>query len=73
MYGKTASEATRKKVSESLKGHIGYWTGKKQPKDVVELRAAKRRGKHWFNNGIRNVTAFECPEGFVKGRINWSK
>lgn len=26
-------------------------------------------GMHWFNNGIENKMAFECPEGFVKGRL----
>ena len=24
-------------------------------------------GKHTYNNGIKNVWAFECPEGFTKG------
>ena len=31
------------------------------------------KGKHWFNNGIIETYAFECPEGFVKGRLKFSK
>lgn len=26
-------------------------------------------GKHWFNNGIVNRFAFECPDGFKPGRL----
>lgn len=28
-----------------------------------------KTGKHWYNNGIIQVQAFECPEGFVLGRL----
>lgn len=31
------------------------------------------KGKHWFNNGIIETYAFECPEGFVKGRLKFKK
>ena len=27
-------------------------------------------GTHWYNNGKINVKAKECPDGFVKGRLN---
>lgn len=27
------------------------------------------KGKHWFNNGNINVFTYECPEGFVNGRL----
>jgi len=23
----------------------------------------------WFNNGIKNIKAKECPEGFIRGRV----
>jgi hypothetical protein len=26
-------------------------------------------GKHWYSNGIENIMAFECPEGYKAGRI----
>ena len=26
-------------------------------------------GMHWYNNGKENRLTYECPEGFVKGRI----
>ena len=26
-------------------------------------------GKRWYNNGIQSVMAFECPEGYVLGRL----
>lgn len=26
-------------------------------------------GMHWYNNGKVNKFAYECPEGFVKGRL----
>lgn len=35
------------------------------------------KGKHYFNNGIIEMFALDCPEGFVKGRLprneQWSK
>lgn len=26
-------------------------------------------GLKWFNDGVNNVRAFECPDGYVYGRI----
>lgn len=26
-------------------------------------------GTHWFNNGLKNIRAKECPEGFVPGML----
>ena len=31
------------------------------------------KGKHWYNNGIIETYAFECPDGFEKGRLKFSK
>ena len=27
------------------------------------------KGKHWYNNGVNELFAFECPPGFIKGRL----
>lgn len=30
---------------------------------------AEFKGTHYYNNGIKEVRTFECPEGYVKGRL----
>ena len=66
------SEETKHKISEAHKG-------KKYPK-LSEAKMGstpwnkgisntKNIGKHWYNNGTVNVYLFECPDGFVKGRL----
>lgn len=36
---------------------------------VSEVNKRTHTGRHWFTNGIFNVQTYECPEGFVKGRV----
>lgn len=31
------------------------------------------KGKHWFTNGIVNTLAYDCPEGYWKGKIKHEK
>lgn len=31
------------------------------------------RGKHWYNNGEIEMYAFDCPEGFIKGRLKMTE
>ncbi len=33
-------------------------------------KPSKSKGKQWFNNGIEQTMAFECPEGWLSGRLN---
>ena len=33
----------------------------------------KHIGKHWYNDGTKNRFAFDCPEGFVAGRLKKNK
>lgn len=79
MKGKHYSEEIRKHMSESHKGfHVS-----EQAKQKLSIRFKGReipvvqrgqisvanKGRHYYNNGIIEVKQFECPEGFVPGRI----
>lgn len=60
--GVKQSKETRLKRSESLKGipRTDEW------KSNI---SKANKGRHYYNNGKVNVMRFECPEGFVPGRI----
>lgn len=73
--GRPKSESTKKKISNTLKG-------RKQSQETIDKRVEKLKGHpfygggapkgiRWFNNGVINIRTFECPEGFVAGRINY--
>lgn len=59
-------DSVKKKISETLKG-------RKQDRSVVEKRAKAVAGLKWFNNGIQNIRARVCPEGYVPGIIRLKK
>lgn len=61
-YGKTHSEETRRRLSVAHKG-------KRLSKEHINKVAEANRGKHWYNNGKVNKFCFECPDGFVPGRL----
>ena len=54
------------RISKSRKGHI---TTEETKKHISEAN----RGRRYYNNGIIEVMAFECPEGFVPGRAPSAK
>ena len=56
------SEESRKRMSISAKKRI-----RTKEENVKHSEALK--GKLWFTNGKISVRAFECPEGFVRGRL----
>lgn len=43
--------------------------GKKVSKEQLDYMRKMNIGKHWWNNGINEVFQYECPIGFVKGRL----
>ena len=68
MYGKHHSEETKKKLSEARKGYKHSEDAKKK---IIEMRKGKtpNKGMHWYNNGKINKLCYECPPGFVPGRV----
>lgn len=49
-------------------------TGKKRDDVIKRNKDIKRgntftKGRKWYNDGIRNYMAFECPKGCVPGKI----
>lgn len=60
--GRTLSEITKKKISESLKSNT-------PSEETRQKLSESNTGKHWYNNGFVNAFAKSCPEGFVEGRI----
>ena len=63
---KPFSEESRKRLSEAHKGkHLSKETKKK-----LSLNS---KGRKWFNNGVISIMRFECPEGFVEGRLPRTK
>ena len=68
-YKKHHSEETLKKMSDALKGKPAWNKGKKLSAETINKLSLQRTGRHWFNNGKENKFCFECPPGFVAGRI----
>ena len=75
MKGKHNSSEHNRKISEAHKGKPGPNKGKHLSEEVKKkLSEAKKgntnvKGKHWYNNGKISKRAYECPPGFVPGRI----
>ena len=73
--GKPKTEEHKKKIREAHKGKPGPNKGKKFSEEhKKKMREAHKgnknvRGKHWYNNGKISKRAYECPEGFVPGRL----
>lgn len=62
--GRHHSEETKNKIRETKKGKTPWNKG---------ISLVKNVGKHWFNNGIEEVFLFDCPDGYVPGRLKRRK
>ena len=69
--GKKFSEEHKKRMSESAKKR---WANEKALgyHHTTEARnkiGATHKGTHWYNDGKINKRCYECPDGFVPGRL----
>ena len=73
--GKKFSEEHKKKIGAANKGEKNPMYGKhfseEHKRKLREARKGKtpNKGMHWYNNGKINKLCYECPPGFVPGRI----
>lgn len=63
MYGKKHSDETLRKMREAKKG-------KHASKETKKKMSLQKTGRHWYNNGKENKFCYECPDGFVTGRLS---
>ena len=71
--GKQLSEDTRYKISEAHKGKPGPNKGKHWSEETKKKMSETNKGKHWYSNGKISKFCYECPPGFVSGRIYFRK
>lgn len=64
--GKHHSEEARRNMSESHKWKPAWNKGLKGYK----IGSYKKKGLHWYNNGIIDKLFATCPDGFVPGRLH---
>lgn len=66
------------RISEALKGRqVTEFTDELRAKLSIAKQGNKNpmygksavKGSKWYNNGIINIRAFECPNGFVAGKV----
>ena len=73
------SEETKKKMYKAKKGKYlgennsfyGKHHSEESKKKMSEANKGNKYhlGKHWFNNGEVNKLCYECPDGFVPGKL----
>jgi len=61
--GKHFSEEAKRKMSEVRKGKHFSPPSEETRRKISEAN----KGRKAFNNGIKNILALECPEGYVPG------
>ena len=60
------SDEAKRKISEAQKGRKRPGIGGR-PKGSPATKGNK--GMHWFTDGVNNIQAYECPEGYRNGRV----
>lgn len=71
--GHHLSEETKQKISKTLKGRPRQYKHSEETRKKMSLAIKGKntwaRDSHWYNNGIVSVMTYECPEGFIPGRL----
>lgn len=67
--GRKLSEETKKKISNSKKGKLSNRKNCILSTKTKRKMSESHKGKHWYNNGIIEFQARECPDGFTRGRL----
>jgi hypothetical protein len=63
-------------IQTKARSRDGYYDYLKDPARANKISEAKKgskgttTGRKWYNNGIKQVLADECPKGYVHGRIS---
>ena len=67
--GKQKSEETRRRMREAQKGKKHSDETRRKLSEANKGKNTWTKGKRWFNNGKINTRAYECPDGFIPGRL----
>lgn len=51
----------------------GHFASLKTTEHQSKAASMATKGKHWFNNGEKNINAFVCPDGFIPGMLPHSR
>lgn len=63
------AEYNRQNKKEQIPWNKGLHYKNDNISKALKGKPSCNKGKHWYNNGIINIMAFDCPEGFTKGHI----
>jgi hypothetical protein len=58
-------EREQRRINRILRPKKGFKLSEETKKKIGKSSS----GKHWFNNGTTNIFDYECPDGFINGRI----
>ncbi len=78
--GRVFTPEHRKRISEARTGkHFLTEDGKRRIGNASRNRVAsqelrtlwskQRKGRHWYNNGSKEIFTYSCPDGFSSGRL----
>lgn len=67
--GSHHSVETCRRISDGNKGKRLSEETKKKMSDVNKGKNDWSKNLKWYNNGVKNVRAFECPKDFIPGQL----